>query len=228
MEYYFLDNVYYAIVYIFLGVSIYFADELAGSRRRQAALTVQNREAELAFLRSQINPHFLFNSLNNIYALSYKGSEKTTGAIMKLSELMRYMLYEKKQTVPLLTEWEYVQHFIALQQLRYDHPVLNYLSLEGNAENWEIPPYLLVTLCENAFKHGDFTREQPFVLKVKATPDVLYVYSENHIAQQQKDASGGIGLVNISRRLDLLYGNKQTVEIQKRDALFNLTLQISR
>lgn len=226
--YYFLDNVYFAIVYIFLGVTIFFADEMIKSRKRQAALAEKNREAELAFLRSQINPHFLFNSLNNIYSLSYKGSEKTTDAIMKLSELMRYMLYEKKETVSLMTEWEYIHHFIVLQQLRYDYPLKTELSIEGATDHWEIPPYLLITLAENAFKHGDFSQNKPFVLKIKAGTDVLDCYSENAIALQQKDTTGGIGLENICRRLELLFEKKHFFEIKKDEKKFSLSLQIRR
>jgi len=228
LAYYFLDNVYYAIIYIFLGASVFFADELVRSRKRQTALTEKNREAELAFLRSQINPHFLFNSLNNIYSLSYKKSEKTTDAIMKLSELMRYMLYEKKETVSLLTEWEYVHHFIMLQQLRYDYQVQTRLLIEGDCSRREIPPYVLITLAENAFKHGDFSQDKPFVLKVKADQDVLHCYCENAIALQQKDATGGIGLENIRRRLELMYENKHSIEIQKSERRFSISLQIRK
>ncbi len=228
MTYYFLDNVYYAIIYIGLGAAIYFADELARSRKRQAALQDKSREAELAFLRSQINPHFLFNSLNNIYSLSYKGSEKTSGAILKLSELMRYMLYEKKETVNLETEWEYVRHFIALQQLRYDHPLQTILLMEGDTASWEIPPYLLITLAENAFKHGDFSGERAFVLNVNAGQDVLNCYSQNFIAHQQKDPTGGIGLDNICRRLELMYEGRHQLSIQKDEGIFRVSFQITR
>ena len=228
MAYYYLDNVYYAIIYIVLGTAVYFADELVTSRKRQAALAVKNREAELAFLRSQINPHFLFNSLNNIYSLSYKGSEKTTDAILKLSELMRYMLYEKKETVSLMTEWEYVRHFIRLQQLRYDHPLQTDLSIKGDARDWEIPPYLLITVAENAFKHGDFAEEKPFVLKINAGQDVLRCYTENAIARQQKDNTGGIGLDNICRRLELMYEGKHHIEVKKEDSKFRLSLEITK
>ncbi|WP_345257189.1 sensor histidine kinase [Flaviaesturariibacter amylovorans] len=226
--FYFLDNVYYALLYIGLGAFVFFVDEASGARKRQQELQAQSRDAELAFLRSQIQPHFLFNSLNNIYALSYKGSPKAPEAILKLSELMRYMLYEKKEALPLRTEWEYVQHFIALQQLRYEGGVAVEAEAAGALDEWQLPPYLLIAFVENAFKHGDFGAGRPLTLRVEAGERELRFVSANQIGRQQKDAAGGIGLENVRRRLELLYPGRHRLDIDATDGHFRVTLHLSK
>ncbi|RYY41029.1 MAG: histidine kinase [Chitinophagaceae bacterium] len=202
---------YYACLYIVMGALLFFADEALTARLRQAELLGRNREAELAFLRAQVNPHFLFNSLNNIYALSYKGSPKAPEAILKLAELMRYMLYEKKTFLPAATEWDYVEHFIALQQLRYDYPLAVEIRKTGNADAWELPPYLLIAFVENAFKHGDLNGK-PLTIGFDAGAHAFAFSLCNAIGRQQKDAGGGIGLSNLRRRLELLYPGRHALK----------------
>ncbi|MCR6721778.1 MAG: histidine kinase [Chitinophagaceae bacterium] len=142
--YYILDNAYYALVYIMLGTLLYLLDAQIQQQKDQAALMQKNREAELQFLRTQINPHFLFNTLNNIYSLVYDKSPEAPGAVLQLSALMRYLLYEKNERVPLKKEWDYIQHFIALQQLRFEQQVEVRQRLNGNWEDWPIAPYLFI------------------------------------------------------------------------------------
>ncbi|RYZ16520.1 MAG: histidine kinase, partial [Chitinophagaceae bacterium] len=225
--FYSLDNIYYASVYIVLGTLIYFADEALSARRRQTELLEQGRVAELAFLRAQVNPHFLFNSLNNIYALSYKNSPRAPEAILKLAELMRYMLYEKKPLLPLATEWDYVQHFIALQQLRYDYPVAVEIRADGPADAWEVPPYLLIAFVENAFKHGDF-QGKPLSMELTARTNELRFGVQNAVGRHQKDSGGGIGLQNLQRRLELLYPDKHQLHTEEKDGKFTVSLTLSR
>ncbi|RYY93654.1 MAG: histidine kinase [Chitinophagaceae bacterium] len=227
-SFYFLDNVYYALVYIVLGAFVFFADEATGARKQQQQLAEKSREAELAFLRSQIQPHFLFNSLNNIYALSYAGSPRAPEAILKLSELMRYMLYEKKEALPLRTEWEYVQHFIALQQLRYAGGVDVHAEETGPIDAWMLPPYLLIAFVENAFKHGDFSSGKPLGIRLNAGEHELYFYVSNAIGRQQKDAAGGIGLENVRRRLELLYPGRHRLATEVQDGHFRVSLQLTK
>ncbi|RYY89914.1 MAG: histidine kinase [Chitinophagaceae bacterium] len=225
--FYFLDNIYYAAVYIVLGSLLFFADEWLAAKGRQAELLVRNREAELAFLRMQVNPHFLFNSLNNIYALSYKGSPKAPEAILKLAELMRYMLYEKKTLLPLSTEWEYVQHFIALQQLRYDYPLTVDLQVEGDLAYWEVPPYLLIAFVENAFKHGDL-QGKALQLQLNANEQQLDFRLHNAVGRHQKDDSNGIGLQNLRRRLELLYPGQHQLRAEEKSGNFTVHLTLTR
>jgi LytS/YehU family sensor histidine kinase len=227
--FYSLDNVYYAIIYIVLGFLIFMLDNQITIQKKQALLITQSREAELAFLRSQINPHFLFNTLNNIYALSYKNSPKTPEAILKLSGLMRYMLYEKQENIPLVKEWEYIQHFISLQQLRYDYPLALSVTIEGDPDNIRIPPYLLIPFIENAFKHGDLADEKnPLIIKLSIKESAWEFYVENKVASQQKDPEGGVGLENVQRRLALLYENRHHLQMEQKAEKFLIYLQINR
>ncbi|RYZ23303.1 MAG: histidine kinase [Chitinophagaceae bacterium] len=222
--FYFLDNIYYALVYMVLGSIVYFADESMRGRRQARELEQRGREAELAFLRAQVNPHFLFNALNNIYALSYKSSPKAPEAILKLSELMRYMLYERKELLPAATEWEYVEHFIGLQQLRYERPLRIDLRLEGDAEICLLPPYLLLAFVENAFKHGDAA--EPMRFHLKAAAGRLRFSAANSIGRQQKDSGSGIGLANVRRRLELLYPGRHELLTRAQGGLFEVSLEL--
>jgi len=229
LSFYILDNLYYAFVYIVLGILVFLLDNQVGSKKKQALLIQQSRDAELAFLRSQINPHFLFNSLNNIYALSYKNSPKTPEAILKLSELMRYMLYEKQETISLNSEWQYVQNFISLQQLRYDHPLALDIKTSGNLDNVKIPSYLLIPFIENAFKHGDFSDEtHPLKIDLTVTEAGINFYIENKTAKKNKEPEGGIGLENVKRRLALLYPNQHQIDVILSEVKFSIHLQIKR
>jgi len=212
--YYALDNVYYALVYLALGFLIFLLDNQIASQKMQALLMQKTREAELQFLRSQINPHFLFNTLNNIYSLVYENSPKAPEAVLKLAELMRYLLYEQKEKVPLTREWQYVQNFIDLQRLRFSQELPIELQVEGSAERHEIIPHLLICFIENAFKHGDFKdASTPLRVKLYCNGRTVKFETENKINHHYKDETGGVGLENIKRRLELLYPNCYDLQI---------------
>ena len=223
--YYVLDNVYFAFVYIGMGFLLFLLDMQIGNQKKQALLIQQNKEAELQFLRSQVNPHFLFNTLNNIYSLVYEQSPKAPPAMLQLSELMRYMLYEKKEMVPLSKEWDYICNFITLQQLRFDYECPVELKIEGDPSLYRIPPYLLIPFIENAFKHGDF-RSDPLKIHLKISEGSLLFITSNRVSIHNKDESGGIGLDNVKRRLELLYPGKYEMETKTENGLFTARLLI--
>jgi two-component system, LytTR family, sensor kinase len=213
ISYYALDNVYYALIYVLLGVLIFLIDIQVANQKKQVLLQQQNREAELQFLRSQINPHFLFNTLNNIYSLVYERSIHAPAAMLQLSGLVRYMLYEKTEAVPVSKEWKYIESFINLQKLRY-HELPVSLSLQGNADSLIIPPYLLIPFIENAFKHGDFKDPfSPLQVELKITDKQLVFQIKNKTAPKEKEEGGGIGLDNVKRRLDLLFPGRHELQI---------------
>ncbi|HEY0042871.1 MAG TPA: histidine kinase [Flavisolibacter sp.] len=228
--YYALDNVYYAFVYLMLGFLIFLLDNQIVTQKTQALLLEKTREAELQFLRSQINPHFLFNTLNNIYVLVYEQSPKAPEAVLKLAELMRYLLYEQKEKVPLTREWEYVQNFISLQRLRFPQELPLQLKVEGAAEQHDIIPHLLICFIENAFKHGDFKDPAaPLKVRLYCNGSTLKFETENKINTQYKDDSGGVGLDNIKRRLELLYPNRHLLQISNDGKTYasHLTLNVN-
>lgn len=214
LTYYVLDNVYYGLVYFVLGSLLFLLDNQITTQKSQALLIRQTREAELQFLRSQINPHFLFNTLNNIYSLVYEQSPKAPEAVLKLAELMRYLLYEQKEKVPLTRELEYVQSFIDLQRLRFSGELPLELKVDGSAEKHEIIPHLLICFIENAFKHGDFKDpSMPLRIRLTCNGGTVTFETENKISQQHKDERGGVGLENIKRRLELLYPKHHTLQV---------------
>lgn len=228
LKYYILDNIYYALIYIVLGLFFFLLENQAYNERKQAALQQQTRDAELQFLRSQVNPHFLFNTLNNIYSLAYERSEKTADAILRLSDLMRYMLYEKKQQVAILREWQYISSLVELQRLRFEQELPVKMELNGHAENTSVPPYFLIPFIENAFKHGDFSDTNiPLLIRLTITDKGWQFETRNKISHKNKDAMGGVGLDNIRRRLEILYPGQYTMDIDDRNGLFSLRLLLN-
>ncbi len=223
--YYILDNIYYSLIYITLGGLLYSLDMQLKQQKQQAELVQRSKEAELQLLRSQVQPHFLFNTLNNIYSLVYNQSPQAPGAVLQLSGLMRYLLYEKKEKVALKKEWEYVHHYIALQQLRLEQPATIEETTEGDWESSEVPPYLFIAFIENAFKHGDF-RKGPLVVKIARYPQRLVFTCSNPVGRHQKDEAGGIGLENVRRRLDLLYPLQHELHIQQGD-IFSIQMTLT-
>lgn len=223
--YYFLDNIYFAVVYIALGTMVFLLDNQLLQQKRESELQQRNREAELQFLRSQIHPHFLFNTLNNIYSLVYEKSDRAPGAMLQLSALMRYLLYEKKEKVPLEKEWSYIHHFIELQQLRFETPVLVLEEVSGDIHGFEIAPYLIIPFVENAFKHGDF-KKGPLQMCLSASAGVLDFEISNPIGHLQKDEAGGIGLDNVRRRLQLLYPEQHELETYSSEERFFVKMSI--
>lgn len=220
----FLVFTFWAGLAVFLRLLV----EWFNAERQQLKLSNQQLQSELAYLRSQVSPHFLFNTLNNIYALAYKKSDHTAEAIMKLSSMMRYMLYEANEDrVSLAKEVEYLNSFIALQQLRTKQEAIFVFEIAGEIGNKEIAPLLLIPLVENAFKHGNF-KKSPIQLQLTILANQIRFRINNHYTtQHEKDSVGGVGLQNIKRRLELLYPKKHSMEIKDQEETFKVTLTIS-
>lgn len=187
--------------------------------------------SELQFLKTQLNPHFLFNSLNAIYSLSVKKSPDTSDAIINLSELMRYMLYEAdKGFVPLKKELEYIQNFVKLQRLRLSDSENVTLKISGEYREKIIPPLLFISFIENAFKYGtDFEGKTNVKISLFIKDDSLHLYVMNKIgAFKKKSKNSGVGLINIKNRLDLLYPDSHELIVSDDGKTYevNLTLKL--
>lgn len=207
-------------IYAITGTLFRFTIDWFKNSRQQEMLEKQNITNELALLRSQINPHFLFNTLNNIHAFVYRDQDKTAYGIIKLSEIMRYMLYEtNSEKVLLEKELKYVQNYIDLQRLRVKNPDYIDIKVEGNIYGKMIPPLLLITFIENAFKHGRKNSPSPGIsVLLKSEENSMYFEVSNYISQRNDDESNefkGFGLKNLQRRLDLIYKNDYKLEIVK-------------
>lgn len=201
------------------------ADNLARERQNE------NLKTELSLLRSQVNPHFMFNVLNNMVALARKQSELLEPSLIKLSSLMRYMLYETgEQKVPLEKETEYLQSYIDLQQQRFGKKLIVNVTLPAADKQYEIEPMLLIPFVENAFKHGTGMIENAQIdISLTALHDKLQFTIKNKYdptSNEVKDAAGGIGLANVQRRLELLYAAKHELTISKDNNIFSASLQL--
>lgn len=215
LRYFFNANLFFFSVYLVYALVFYFIRLAYFKEAQQQELVIQNRQSELLFLRSQVNPHFLFNSLNNIYALVYESSAQALPAIAGFSELLRYMLYDNTDKVPLGRELDYIHRYIDLQRLRFGHTIKADVQVSGNVDNVQVPPLLLIPFIENAFKHGDFSEGgEGLTVLLRVTGNGLHFYCRNAKGKGEKDAGGGIGLTNIRRRLQLLYPGAHALDIE--------------
>jgi sensor histidine kinase YesM len=212
---YFIGTLFSSLVFLFLSFTLKLIVDWITNERVQRDLENQRLSAELAFLKSQINPHFLFNSLNSIYSLAYQKADATPDAILKLSEIMRYMLYESNDNrVDLSKELQYIQNYIDLQKIRFGDKAHIDFKIEGRITNQKIVPLILIAFIENAFKHGVTDNQTPIRLLITVDDSHLHFYIQNKKHSNNKDAAGGIGLGNVKRRLDLLYPDKYNLDIR--------------
>jgi len=223
--YYFLDNTYYVLLYGSVGVVYYFIQYAFQTEREKSALEIENKATQLQFLRNQVNPHFLFNSLNNIYSLVHQKSDNALPSVGKLSKLLRYSLYESESKVSVEKEIEHIQNYMDLEQLRRAQPIEVVTNFDPDAWTARIPPYLLLPFVENAYKHGDLhNKKNPITIDLKIADNKLLYEVSNNIKEKQKDAVGGIGLPNIKKRLELLYGDRHFLDIQEKRNMFIVKL----
>ena len=196
-----------------------------------ALLKSEKLKAEMDFLKSQINPHFLFNALNNIYTLSVIKSDNTPENLLKLSGMLRYMLYDcKEDRVPLKKELEYIDNFISLNKLKDSQGLNIELELDRSQPDLRVAPLIFIPFIENAFKHSKIEDlENGWIkLSLKIQDQTLFFNVKNSISKTTftKDKVGGIGLRNVKRQLELVYPNKHDLIINKTDTAFEVSLKI--
>lgn len=221
-------SVFAALLMLFMSGFIKIAQEWFKSEQQREALKVENLNAELKFLKSQINPHFLFNCLNTIYSLAHKHSAQTEHAIVKLSTIMRYMIYESNEDkVQLQQELQYLEDYIDIQRLRMPEDIVVDYAVQGNPFGLRIEPMLLVPFVENAFKHGISYAEPSFIaIAVAIEKNQVRLVVENSLFRKRVAEKGGIGLQNVRKRLELLYTEDHELEITEADNQFIVDLKI--
>ena len=202
------------------------------NERRSREKETENLKTELSFLRSQVSPHFMFNIMNNMVALARKRSELLEPSLIKLSALLRYMLYETDENkVPLEKEVEYLRSYIDLQQQRFGRKVTINTGLELNENTYSIEPMLLVPFVENAFKHGTgLVTDATIDIYLRVTNGVLEFSVRNRFVEDAaaiKDKTSGIGLGNVQRRLNLLYDQNYSLLITKKEGWFTVLLHLN-
>ncbi|MBK8699562.1 MAG: histidine kinase [Saprospiraceae bacterium] len=237
LKYSFIENQYFVFLSTFFvaaSSSIYsiLTDWMSGQNEKQE-LANQTLQSELKFLKSQINPHFLFNTLNSLYALTLKKSDLAPEIVLKLSEMMRYMLYEcNEKSVPLDKEVNYIANYLDLEKLRHGKKINIHFNQSGEIRNQQIAPLLFIPFIENCFKHGVSNQiAEAFVnINLDITKDEVKVVIENskHAVMPgvHMKKSGGIGLVNVRRRLELLYPNGYTLDISDTPTTYKVTLSL--
>jgi sensor histidine kinase YesM len=195
-----------------------------------------NVETELKYLKSQINPHFLFNSLNSVYALALQKSDLAPELILKLSDILRYILYEgSEKKVNLTQELKYLQSYLELEKVRHGTRMELDIVIVGNTDDKEIAPMLLIPFVENSFKHGlgkDMDKGYVKVLVNSETHELKFAIANSKPKKgdeisQQHGYQGGIGLINVKKRLDMLYPKKHTLNMGSTESEFKVELNIN-
>ena len=209
----------------------FFALPLPITRLKQQTeeILLQKSQAELNLLKSQVQPHFLFNALNSIYYRVYKVDPSSAGLIERLSDIMRYFVDESpKEVVPVSTEVAFIENYMALERIRIRHGATINFEKAYNPE-LRIPPMLLMTFVENIFKHGiDKARKQNQVTisLVQQNDFLLFKTSNCKIDSAVENEPGGFGIINLTKRLSMLYGNKFELTIDNKGELFLAFLKI--
>ncbi|SHE58460.1 sensor histidine kinase [Pedobacter caeni] len=224
-----MENAFSALGIILISLPIVLALQWARQNTRIVALEKEKTQTELDLLRQQLNPHFFFNTLNNLYALSLQQSKEAPESILQLSELMRYVIYRgKEESVGITEEVKYIQDYIQLQQLRLRKKLDLNFSLDITDENQQIAPLLLIIFVENAFKHGIEPAEEAAKLNMSLTckGDILYFSCENSFESRPEKVSG-IGLQNLSRRLALLYPDRHMLKTGINNTIFKAELELN-
>lgn len=224
-------NFTHTSLYLLLTVALKFSMDWYEQKKLLQEIQVEKLQAEVNYLRSQVNPHFLFNALNNLYALTLKKSDEAPEVVLKLAELMEYMLYESEDArVPLEKEINYLNNYLELEKIRQGNNADIRLTVTGNMDKCWIPPFLILPLVENAFKHGvnRAVRNAYLFISVNIAEDLEIRIENNKSNNQGPEHNGGIGLLNLRRRLELLYPGKYILETVDGPDKYQVYLKISQ
>lgn len=222
-------NFTHTSLYLLLTIALKFSMDWYEQKKVLQEIQVAKLQAEVNYLRSQVNPHFLFNALNNLYALTLKKSDQAPEVVLKLAELMEYMLYEGEEArIPLEKEIRYLNNYLELEKIRQGNNADIRLTVKGNMDKCWIPPFLIFPLVENAFKHGVSRALHNAYLFINiSVTDALEIAIENNKHNVPPVAgNGGIGLLNLQRRLALLYPDRHIFEIKDESDRYAVYLKI--
>lgn len=234
------------LAFLFIGLPLLILSIAAGMLIKLVRATIKNQlqdarssaeqsQSELKLLQSQLSPHFLFNTLNNIYGISLTRQEKVPSLLLKLSDLLRYSVYDaKEQFVPLQSEMEYIHNYLDFEKIRIGENLKLITELEYHIDpKIKIAPLLLIVFVENAFKHAKNTTEQEIFIEIKLKiwgKSILFAVrnSNNGVKDERSILSrdGGIGLENVTKRLELLYPKEYDLQITDEHGFYNVMLQL--
>jgi LytS/YehU family sensor histidine kinase len=209
-----------------LGVKLYFKSDNDAKEMQQ--LEKQNLQQQLEYLKYQINPHFFMNTLNNIHALVDIDPDKAKATILELSKMMRYVLYEGNKTlIPIQREIQFLNNYITLMRLRYTDKVKIKIDIPDNIPDDGVPPLMLITFVENAFKHGVSYKDESYInVEMRFIGDRFYFGCKNSKHAESTAEHGGVGLTNVRKRLNLIYGENFTLDIIDEIETYEVKLDI--
>ena len=194
-------------------------------------LSKEKMNTEIKLLKAQINPHFIFNSMNNIYSLAYSKSDQTPDAILKLSEMLRYVYYDcNRDEVSLGAEVRYIQNYIAFQQLKSPHKQMITFELNGIDKNFRIAPMLFIPFVENSFKYSKIEdlKEANVTIKLTTNENILYFKISNTQPESGMPSGSGMGIENVRSRLKLTYPDKHELKVNDENDSFEVVMKIIR
>ncbi|MGE0090394.1 MAG: sensor histidine kinase [Bacteroidales bacterium] len=215
---------------VFVAIAIKFYKRWSEKDFREQQIQKEKVEAELQMLKTQINPHFLFNTLNSIYVLAMKKSEQTANVVMKLSDILDYILYRiDAPMIAISTEIQIIENYIELEKIRFADRVNITFTYNFKSKDIKIPPMLIIPFVENAFKHGvGKSMEKSWIkINIDVTGHSLNIEVSNNKSQNKiKSETGGIGLLNVKKRLDLLFYDSYSLNISEKNNRFDVFLTI--
>lgn len=205
-----------------------FASEWFDLQAKRQEIENEKLTTELRFLKEQINPHFLFNTLNNLYYLAHSQSPKTPDVIAKLSQMMRYMIYDSNQEkVPVEKELAYIRNYIELEKVRLEDDFVVNFDIVGGYQSLRIAPFILITFLENAFKHGVTSGNDGRIdIQLRFVGNRCFYEVINKIAKPNTPNESGIGLLNVQRRLKLIYPQKHFLSVKEENDTFTASLNL--
>lgn len=224
-----ITQIYILLLIFAISLGVGAVEKSAQRSRDISRITSEKLSSEISFLKQQINPHFLFNALNSIYSLVLPHSEQASDAVIKLSSILRYMLYETdKAQVSLEKEMEVINDYLALQKFKFNDITKVNFNIKGDIQGYTIEPLLLITFVENAFKYGADNITPSFIKIDVSVDNGSFVMSvENKVVVvKSNDENSGIGIKNIKRRLDLMYKENYNLDIEQKDDIFSIKLKL--
>ncbi|MFK7952834.1 MAG: sensor histidine kinase [Ekhidna sp.] len=220
------------VLTVIIGVAYRFSKDWFANEEIRRSVSEQQLRSELEVLKSQINPHFLFNALNNLFSMAlHSGDEKTAEGISKLSEMMRYVFDRSSQDkVALAEEIQYIQDYLHLQQLRFEKQVDVAFQYEESETPFSIAPMLLIPFVENAFKYGVSSQEHTTIeIRMHVKEDTFRFEIANKVVDNTETIpSSGVGIVNVRKRLALIYPEKHILDVENENGMFKVFLSITK
>jgi hypothetical protein len=230
-EMHFFNYAMTSLFLVFFSLGMRVLERHSQTEKLQKELEKEKLNSELAFLKNQISPHFFFNTLNNIYSLISINADDSQKAVLKLSKLMRYLLYDSEHGNTMLSnEIDFMNNYIDLMKLRMSNKISLSVSFPEKYDDINIPPLIFIPFIENAFKHGISYREKSFIyINMTTTKESISFRCANSMVKAREDnesGHSGIGLENVTKRLNLLFPGKHDIKINKSDTEFEVLLQI--